>query len=41
MHGTFLELHASLIEGRNAETIATESIRGYSEYIAALFDNFD
>lgn len=30
-----------LIEGRNAETIATESIRGYSQYIAALFDNFD
>lgn len=30
-----------LIDGCNAEKIATESIRGYSEYIAALFDNFD
>lgn len=30
-----------LIDGCNAEKIATKSIRGYSEYIAALFDNFD
>jgi hypothetical protein len=30
-----------LIEGCNAEKIAMESIRRYSEYIAALFDNFD
>lgn len=30
-----------LIEGCNAEKIAAESIRRYSEYIAALFDNFD